>query len=161
MVTTGCLNIGYNKAARVDLTLALAILLSMFSSITTAEDEFFLPNTLIHGDNRHHTNIGHLSNDQLRDRARELRSQELNAYQRALNYQWLESHHKNEFLSGSKAYKTFFKKGFEKYWDRQRKERFKSNKVPDIHGKGRVSNEVDYDIKLSSDELKIGLSYEF
>lgn len=128
---------------------------------SSAEDEFFLPNSLVQGDNRQHLDFSNLNNAQLLERARELRSQELNATQRALNYQWLESHQNHEFVEGSKAYKAFFKRGLKEFWNRQRKERFKSERVPDINGRGSISREVDYDLHLSSDELKIGLSYEF
>jgi len=45
--------------------------------------------------------------------------------------------------------------------NRQRKVQFKSEHIPDIHGRGSVSNEVDYKLRLNYDELKVILSYEF
>lgn len=143
------------------LTIVTVAVLMLNSPFALAREEFFLPNTLVQGDNRQHSNFSSLNNTQLKDRAESLRSQELDANQRALNYQWLENQRNKEFTSGSKAYKAFFKRGFKEYWDRKRKEHFKSEHIPNLEGRGRVSGEVDYDLRLSSDELKIGLTYEF
>ena len=147
--------------ARLILTITVASVLPVRPTTLLAESELFLPNTLTQGHNRQHTNFSSLNNIQLKDRAESLRSQTLNANQRALNYQWLKNHRDKQFTSGSKAYKAFFKQGFKEYWNRKRQEHFNSKRLPDINGRGHVSGEVDYDLRLSSDELKIGLSYEF
>lgn len=143
------------------LAIVMVSVLILNSPLALAGEEFFLPNTLVQGDNRQYSNFSSLNNTQLIDRAESLRSQELDANQRALNYQWLQNQRNKEFTSGSKAYKAFFKRGFKEYWDRKRKEHFKSERIPNLEGRGSVSGEVDYDLRLSSDELKIGLTYEF
>ncbi|WP_461519004.1 hypothetical protein [Porticoccus sp.] len=129
---------------------------------SSLSDEFLHPNTLYQGDNRQHTSFSDLNNIELNQRAEDIRSQAMPDTHRNLNYQWLEGYQKDEFVEGDKALQTFLKRGLEDYWNRQRKEHFHDSKrIPDIDGRGRITREVDYDLRLSSDELKIGLSYEF
>jgi|GEM_PF-989443 hypothetical protein len=106
-------------------------------------------------------NLSHLNNEQLLERAQHLRSNNPNTTQQTLNYQWLKAHQNDNSIVGKKVYQTLFKRGFKAFWNRQRKERFKSERIPDINGRGSVSNEVDYKLRLNSDELKVKLSYEF
>ena len=143
------------------VTVAAGILLASVSVGTLAQDELFLPNTLTHGDNRLHINVSNLNNIQLSIRANALRSQALNANQRALNYQWLKNHQNEDFIVGSKAYKTLFKRGFKKYWNRKRHEKFKSKYIPDLDGQGAMSSEMDYDLHVNSHELTLKLTYQF
>lgn len=111
--------------------------------------------------NEQQLNFSYLNNKQLLERAKYLRSNNLNITQQILNYQWLKSHQNDDFIVGKKVYQTLFKQGFKAFWNRQRKERFKSEHIPDINGRGSVSNEIDYKLRLNSDELKIKLSHEF
>ncbi len=125
-------------------------------------DEFLPPNTLYQGDNRQHSSFSDLNNIELNQRAEDIRSESMQPTHRNLNYQWLEGHQKGEFVEGSDALQTLLKRGLGGYWNRQRKEHFHDSKrIPDLEGRGRITREVDYDLRLSSDELKIGLSYEF
>ncbi|WP_461482095.1 hypothetical protein [Porticoccus sp.] len=125
-------------------------------------DEFLAPSTLYRGDSRQHPGFSTLNNRQLSQRAEDIRSQSMNAQHRALNYQWLQSYQRNEFVEGDKALQMFLKRGLKDYWDRQRREHFHDNRhIPDLDGRGRITRELDYDLRLSSDELEIGLSYEF
>ncbi len=143
------------------VTVVVGILLVSVSVGTLAQDELFLPNTLTHGDNRQYINVSNLNNIQLSMRAEALRSQALNANQRALNYQWLESHQNENFIIGSKAYKTLFKRGFKKYWNRKRHENFKNKYIPDLDGRGAMSSEIDYDLHVNSHGLTLELTYQF
>ena len=143
------------------VTVAAGILLVSVSVGTLAQDELFLPNTLTHGENRQHTNVSNLNNSQLSMRAEALRSQALNANQRALNYQWLVSHQNKKFILGSKAYKTLFKRGFKKYWNRKRHENFKNKYIPNLNGQGAMSSEMDYDLHVNSRGLTVELTYQF
>jgi hypothetical protein len=143
------------------VTVVIGVLLISVSSKSFAQDELFLPNTLTQGDNRQHINVSNLNNIRLSMRAEDLRSQVLNANQRALNYQWLKNHKNKEFIVGSKAYKMLFKRGFKKYWKRKRNEMFKSGLVPDLDGHGAMSNEMDYDLHVNSHELTLELTYQF
>jgi hypothetical protein len=141
-------------------TIAAAVLI-IFSTGTMAQEEFFLPNTLLHGKNIQHPGFRNLNNLQLIERADELRSQDFNAAQRELNHQWVENYQNDKAVHGSKAFQTLLKRGLKEFWDRQRKERFQSKYVPDIDGRGSISGEMDYDLRFSSDALKFGLTYEF
>jgi len=143
------------------VTVAAGILLVSVSVGTLAQDELLLPNTLTRGDNRQRIDVSNLNNIQLSMRADALRSQALNANQRALNYQWLVSHQNEEFIVGSKAYKTLFKRGFKKYWNRKRHEKFKSKYIPDLDGQGAMTREMDYDLHINSHELTLKLTYQF
>ena len=140
------------------LTFSLALIAPTF---VMAQDNFFLPNSLAQGDNQQQLNFSSLNNAQLIERAKDLRSQDLNATQRALNHQWLQNYQDQNFVEGSKVYRTILKRSLKKFWNRQRKERFKSERVPDINGRGTISREMDYDLRFTSDELKLKLIYEF
>ena len=150
----------HHYQASVFGTLVMAVFFT-FPSHTIAQEEFFLPDALRQSAHSPHQNLSNLNNIQLIERANDLRSQELNATQRTLNYQWLENHQNPSVVLGRKAYQAFFKRGLKEFWHRQRKERFKSKYVPDINGRGAVSGELDYNVRFSSDELKLGLTYEF
>lgn len=57
--------------------------------------------------------------------------------------------------------KLSFNEGFNKYWNRKRHEKFKSEYVPDLNGQGAISTEVDYNLRVNSHELTLELTYQF
>lgn len=142
----------------------MSILLSLiFLALTPglSAEEFSSPKALSQSGSKQSLNFAYLNNEQLLERAQQLRSNAPNTTQQTLNYQWLKAHQNDDYILGKKVYQTLFKRGFKELWNRQRKERFKSEHVPDINGRGSVSNEVDYKLRLNSDELKVKFSYEF
>lgn len=159
-----------NKTNALNLAKNLigTILTLIFLTITpelSAED-FFSSDVSSQVNNEQNFNFSYLSfsylnNEQLLERAQQLRSQHPNSPQLKFNNQWLRAHQNDDHIIGKKVYQTLFKRGFKKFWHRQRKERFKSERIPDINGRGSVSNEVDYKLRLKSDEIKVKLSYEF
>ncbi|MCB1668784.1 MAG: hypothetical protein R3E73_14240 [Porticoccaceae bacterium] len=121
----------------------------------------FLPNDFVGSANPHSPIDKKLSNDELAERAAELRDQRLSITQRTLNHQWLSQHQDNDAIEGGKAFSQLFKRGFKKYWDRKRETDFADKDyVPDSNGGGRV-NEMDYKVRVSSDTINFGLTYEF
>lgn len=154
-----------NKTNALNLAKNLigTILTLIFLTITpdlSAED-FFSSDVSSQVNNGKNFNFSYLNNEQLLERAQQLRSQHPNSPQLKFNNQWLRAHQNDDHIIGKKVYQTLFKRGFKKFWHRQRKERFKSDHVPDLNGQGAVSSEVDYKLRLRPDELKVKLNYEF
>jgi len=142
--------------------LGLVLLLIFFAlPLKLCAQSFFSNHSWPQEYNEQQSNFSYLNNEQLRERAQQLRSDNPNTTQQTLNYQWLKAHQNNDYILGKKVYQTLFKRGLKEFWNLQRKERFKSERIPDINGRGSVSNEVDYKLRLKPDELKIKLSYEF
>ena len=140
-----------------------AIFALLLSSITTASD-LFLPNDFV-GSNVSHSPVDNkLSNEELAERAEALRDQSLSITQRALNHQWMSQYQHSNNVEGSKAFSRLFKRGFKKYWDQKRKTDF-ANKdyIPNSDGKGKVKmgGDIDYDVRVSSNKINLGLTYEF
>ena len=103
-----------------------------------------------------------MSNQDLLEHARRFREQNVSREQIELNRQWAESTADDDFIQGGKAFSRLLQRSLKDYWQTKRQESFgDDSRVPDIYGRGKVSNSVDYDIELKSDELNIGLSYEF
>ena len=147
------------------LGLFLFLIFLTLTSASFAQEKFY-KNVASQGNDEqrtsaYHSSFSHLNNEQLIERAHRLRSKDIDTTQQQLNYQWLQAYHNDDHILGKKVYQTIFKRGFKEFWNRQRKERFKSDHVPDADGRGSVSSEVDYKVRLTSDELKFKLSYEF
>ncbi len=141
--------------------LAIVIYLLIAADQATAGDDFFLPTELSGGHSASFPVSGTLSNEQLIIYAAAIRDQHLSATQRALNHQWLSQYQNDDRIDGSRAFSRLFQRGFKEYWDKKRKEDFADlNYVPDSNGKGSVS-EMNYDIRLSSDKINFGLTYDF
>lgn len=139
----------------------LLLLISLMLPLELYAQDLFSNHSFSQWYSEQKLNLSHLNNEQLLERAQHLRSNNPNTTQQTLNYQWLKAHQNDDSIVGKKVYQTLFKRGFKAFWNRQRKERFKSEHIPDINGRGSVSNEVDYKLRLNSDELKVKLSYEF
>jgi len=139
----------------------LLLLISLMLPLELYAQDLFSSRSFSQWYSEQKLNLSHLNNEQLLERAQHLRSNNPNTTQQTLNYQWLKAHQNDNSIVGKKVYQTLFKRGFKAFWNRQRKERFKSERIPDINGRGSVSNEVDYKLRLNSDELKVKLSYEF
>ena len=92
-----------------------------------------------------------------------MRDSSLSASQRAMNYQWLSEHSGSESaIHGKRAVSKLFQRSLKGYWNRKRDEHFGDNTlVPDSEGRGSVSSSFNYDVHVSSDELELGIVYEF
>lgn len=139
----------------------LLLLISLMLPLELYAQDLFSNHSFSQWYSEQKLNLSHLNNEQLLERAQHLRSNNPNTTQQTLNYQWLKAHQNDDSIVGKKVYQTLFKRGLKAFWNHQRKERFKSEHIPDINGRGSVSNEVDYKLRLNSDELKVKLSYEF
>ncbi|MGH1373369.1 MAG: hypothetical protein ACRBBW_15120 [Cellvibrionaceae bacterium] len=164
-------------------TLSAACALLISSSVHSADgiqadqhNDLFVPDKLsyynplkhnkqqVKGDaKRYATSSVALSNLQLEDAANQIRTNEMSSQQRALNHQWLEQHHHGDNPDvGSKVLSKLVKMGFRTYWDGVRNKHYSSAKaVPDGNGTGKVSEDVDYKIRLSGNKVKLSFEYEF
>lgn len=160
-------------------TLALACSILVNAPISIAEgiqadqhNDLFVPdklsyyNPLKHNDTqkkRYATSKVALSNTQLEDAANHIRTNDMSSEQRALNHQWLEQHHHGDDpYIGSKVLSKLMKMGLRTYWDGVRNKHYSSAKaIPDSNGSGKVTEEVDYKIRLSGNKVKLSFEYEF
>ena len=138
------------------------------------ESGFFIPdnmhfyNPLKHSNGAEKTNYKpntkNLDNKSLIEAAAHYRSNNMNATQRALNYQWLQQqHHSGKDIDyGSKVLSKLFKMGLQTYWNSVQSNAIRSNKMaPDANGRGFFTQDVSYDMKVSADKINISLEYEF
>ncbi|MYM62982.1 hypothetical protein [Pseudomaricurvus sp. HS19] len=104
-----------------------------------------------------------MSNEQLATMAEYIRNNEMSAEQRALNHQWLEQEHYNDDIRvGGKVLSYLFRMGFRTYWDGLRNKHYNNtNLVPDGDGNGQITEEVEYKLRLSEDEARLLVEYEF
>lgn len=138
-------------------------------------NDFFIPgnqhyyNPLKHSNDRVTTdykpNATALDNKSLIEAANHFRSNDMNALQRELNYQWLhQQHHNKDIYLGSKVVSKIFKMGFKTYWKNLRKSQNplgKSSMTPDAEGKGKLMGDLNYNMRVSGDKLKVSVKYEF
>lgn len=161
------------------VTLALACSVVVASSFSYAEsvqadknNDLFVPdklsyyNPLKHNQQeskRYATSSIALSNTQLENAANQIRTNDMSSEQRALNHQWLEQHHHGDDpYIGSKVLSKLMKMGLRTYWDGVRNKHYSSaSAVPDGNGSGKVTEEVDYKIRLSGNKVKLSFEYEF
>jgi hypothetical protein len=104
-----------------------------------------------------------LSNSELNRVAEDIRSENMTTEQRALNHQWLQHGYSDHGIRlGSKVISKLFKMGFRTYWDGVRNKHYKySTAVPDGSGNGKVTQDVDYKLRLSDNRVKIAINYDF
>ncbi len=102
-----------------------------------------------------------LNNLQLVARADELRSTDMPMVQRSLNYQWLDNHqHENAVLDG-KALSTLGNRMFGKYIEEQRDYYFGDGRYTSSGKKRNRFSDIDYKVRFSSNQFRIGLKYQF
>lgn len=155
-------------------TLALASMGAMADVEADQNNDLFVPdklsyyNPLKHNkyedkNSRYETKSVALSNTDLENAAQQIRTNNMSAQQRALNHQWLEQQHNNDDpYMGSKVLSKLMQMGFRTYWDGVRNKHYASLKaVPDGSGSGKVSEEVDYKLRLSGNKVKLSFEYEF
>ena len=150
-----------HRSPKYALPLFLGILILSAPSLGSA-DKLFLPNDFSgHGKTGLMMMDGTLSNADLVERAAEIQNQELSMTQRLLNNRWLSQHQQDDSVEGNKVLSRLLKRSFKTYWNRKRDTDFANKKyLPDADGNGRVS-EMDYKVRLSSDTLTLGMTYEF
>lgn len=103
------------------------------------------------------------TNYQLENAAEQIRTNNMSAQQRALNHQWLEQKHYNDDLYvGSKVFSKLMKMGLRTYWDGLRSKHYSTAKaLPNGDGTGSVTEDVEYNVRVSGDKIKLSLEYEF
>jgi hypothetical protein len=103
-----------------------------------------------------------LNNEELARAAEDIRSSDMTIQQRALNHQWLSEPEGDGLHFGTKVVSRLVKMGFRTYWDGVRNKHYKNSRVvPDGAGNGKVSEDVDYKLRLSDDKVKLSVQYEF
>jgi len=105
----------------------------------------------------------YMDNDDMESAAQSLYETEGNLAQRTINQQWLysfENEHKRH--EGSKALSRFAQKFLKGYWQSLKETRYKDNNaIPDSNGTWTTDDGVDYNVRLSGNELKLRLTYDF
>lgn len=163
-----------NTPLRLLMCVLISASTSSISHATSSENiahggGLFVPdldyyNPLQHGQVRRDRLSSHaMTNDQLLQAAQYIRSDNMSAQQRALNHQWLEQEHYNQELRlGNKVVSKIFKMGFKTYWNGVRNKHYSSSTViPDGDGKGKLTQDVDYKLRLSDDKVRLSLQYDF
>ncbi|MCH9691059.1 MAG: hypothetical protein K0U59_03165 [Gammaproteobacteria bacterium] len=122
-------------------------------------------NTLeLQADSAHFTdNAFGMSNQALRDFVDSLHDNTIGMTQRRLNYQWLQFYaNPKEFApaTGGRALNRILKMGWQTY-----RENHQSNQQHFLfrymRGQGKLGSALDYDLRLSDDELKLSFEYAF
>ena len=139
-----------------------------YTADTNLSDPLFIPdnldfyNPLQSGDGhrRYDPNVSTMDNVALYRAADQYRSGEISASQRALNHQWMAQYHSGDGVRhGGKVLSKLFKMGFKTYW--QNGEFGKKRYLPNDKGNGKLTNDLDYRVRLSGNKLKLSLNYEF
>ncbi len=139
----------------------------IFVSPATAEDAMFLPNTLPYSaseDNASTINeVRTLSNLNLAEQARLMRSGEMSAEQRAINYQWLSIHAGEESgVNTGKAFSRIVQQTLLEYWQSKHSQSRDNKFITDRDGDISTQlYDVDYKVRLSDNGIKFGFKYEF
>jgi hypothetical protein len=103
-----------------------------------------------------------LSNDALVIRAEQLRDSPVSTNPQVMNYRWLsQQSDQTNALSGGRAISKLVERQLKDYIESHKSGQWLRQKLmPDGNGQGFIKD-VDYILKLRSDELVIGLDYEF
>lgn len=162
--------------ARIDsftfsFSFTLSLLLAALTSISAAQaDDLFIPAlpayyNPLKPEIKTSRQIGSaaLSNEALQQSADDIRSSNMSMEQRALNHQWLDyENYEEDTRHGGKVLSTLFKMGFKTYWKGVRQERFSnSNLVPSEEGAGHFNSDVDYNLRISGDEMNFTVEMDF
>ncbi|UTW46247.1 hypothetical protein KFE80_04995 [bacterium SCSIO 12696] len=142
-----------------------AAILATFACATSADDSQFLPSTLKPSQSKHstaHPDLDTLCNKGLAERSQQIRSNEMSATHRALNYDWLASHagEARQYHNG-RAFGKIAQKMLRQYWD-QKRQQLGDNALLD--GNGKIQREfrgIDYGLTTSGGGLNFGLNYTF
>lgn len=110
-----------------------------------------------------HSSNRELDNESLIRSAEQLRNTEMSAEQRALNYQWLQMHEDGDGTQvGGRVLQTLMKMGFKTYWEGTRINLDGDEQaIPNSDGNGKVTEDIDYKIRMSGDKIKLSFEYEF
>ncbi|TQV85675.1 hypothetical protein FKG94_02195 [Exilibacterium tricleocarpae] len=161
------------------LLLALSAIAPQLSWAENSDDIFIPDNLLFYNplkqtDNRVEISAlpstTGLDNQALEQAAMHFRDNQMNSTQRALNYQWLhQHHHQTDLEHDSKVLSKLLKMGLRTYWDNMQKPGFMTGKNSLGTGSGSkksyrssfTKSEVDYDLKISGNKLKLSMDYKF
>lgn len=152
----------YVKAkSRVATMVWVWVLLGVFNpSHADPTNTLFLPSEI--KSYKHSDIYSTLSNEELAIRAQQIRYNGITPTQRAMNYQWLSEHSGSEkAIHGEKAVSKLIERHLKAFIDdRAGGKWIKNQLMPDSSGEGFIKS-MDYDLKLRSDKLVIGITYEF
>ncbi len=141
---------------------AAAILCFVAPAAADPARQVFLPTEVDAYADSSHASYTILSNRDLVIRANQLRGGRLSPSQRAMNYQWLSEHSGNEdAIRGDKAITKLLERHLENYLDRRQTTRWIKQKLLEQGPDGNVRRSFDYDVRLRSDNVVIGVRYEF
>lgn len=104
-----------------------------------------------------------MDNEALFEAAENLRNNSMGTVQRNLNHQWLQLYTNPEQFkpaTGGRAINEILKMGWKTY--REQNRRLRENKLLRYtDGRGRLSQSVDYGVRLSDDSFRFSIQYEF
>lgn len=153
------------RLAKSAAPLALCAVLGLFSAAPSLADDAAnqgLPSEVngYHQDDR--GVYASLTNEELFLRAEQLRDANIDLSQRVMNYRWLsEQSDQEKTTQGGRAISKLAERKLRAYLDeREGSAWIKQKLLPDNDGSGFIKS-VDYDLKLRSDQLVIGVEYEF
>ena len=143
-----------------------AVVCTAFSWGATADDSMFLPSeikTSKKDPSATRSELRILCNEQLAKRSEQIRSSQMSATHRALNYDWLASYSEDsrQYHNG-RAFGRIAQKMLRQYWDRKRLE-LGDKALLDEDGnlKQREFRGIDYGLTTSGGGLNFGLNYTF
>lgn len=103
-----------------------------------------------------------LSNEELLIRAEELKDSQLTQPQRTMNFHWLSQQSGNEkAFQGGRAFSKLLERKLKVYLDERDTGKWLRGKLLPQNGRSSFVDDMDYDLKVRSDEFVIGISYEF
>ena len=104
-----------------------------------------------------------MDNETLLRSAEQIRSDSMRPEQRVLNHQWLQqAEDEDSQRVGGRAFSSLLRMGFKTYWEGNRASFGHSNRmIPDSQGGGQITRDVDYRIRVSGDDIRLSLEYEF
>ena len=154
---------GFKGKVTANLTTIGCVLSLLFASTTAHADPsegVFLPSEI--RSYNHNQSFTTLSNEDLELRAEQIRYNSLTPSQRAMNYQWLSEHSGSEkAIHGNKAVTKLIERQVKAYIDENAGGVWiKQKLMPESNGQSFIKD-VDYDLKLRSNKLVIGITYEF
>lgn len=138
---------------------------AMFACNALADDDMFIPSSLTSSKSESspaYPELDTLCNKGLAQRSEMIRSNEMSATHRALNYDWLSSYSENSRqYHGGRAAGRIAQQLLRQYWNHKRKQ-LGNNALLDENGDfKREYNGIDYDFSTSGGGLNVGFSYTF
>ncbi len=142
--------------------LSTTLLLCCFAHADDGIPLFPQPNSQVEFFYHSTADIKYMDNLSLEISAQFLTDSSNNTTQRLLNYYWLSGAEEQNYRSGMGVFSRMAQIMAKDYWQTIKDRHYSENHlVPDSNGSGTIQGGVNYNLRVSDDEIKLRLKYTF